>query len=61
MSAESSPKIVIVDDSSVRSAILEEGLREAGHRHVIRIEGTEHLLERIYAIERGVLTERALP
>ena len=30
MSAESSPKIVIVDESPIRAAILQEGLREAG-------------------------------
>ena len=53
--SESNLKIVIVDDSPVRSAILEEGLREAGHRHVIRVEGTDNLLERIYAIDPDVI------
>lgn len=53
--SESNLKIVIVDDSPVRAAILEEGLREAGHRLVIRIEGTEHLLERIYAVDPDVI------
>ncbi len=55
MLSESNLKIVIVDDSPVRAAILEEGLREAGHRLVIRIEGTEHLLERIYAVDPDVI------
>ena len=55
MTSDSNLKIVIVDDSPVRAAILEEGLREAGHAHVIRIEGTENLLERIYAIDPDVI------
>ena len=55
MSAESSPKIVIVDDSSVRAAILEEGQREAGYVNVVRIEGTTKLLARIYAIDPDVI------
>ena len=48
-------KIVIVDKSPVRSAILEDGLREAGHVHVIRIDDTAHLLARIYAIDPDVI------
>src|SRR5213082_13276 len=55
MSAESSPKIVIVDESPIRAAILEEGLREAGHINVVRIEGTAKLLARIYAIDPDVI------
>ena len=55
MLSDSNLKIVIVDDSPVRAAILEEGLREAGHRHVVRVEGTENLLERIYAIDPDVI------
>ena len=33
-------KIVIVDESPVRAAILEEGLREAGYTNVMRIAET---------------------
>ena len=47
--------IVIVDDSPVRAAILEEGLREAGYVNVVRIEGTTKLLARIYAIDPDVI------
>jgi two-component system, response regulator / RNA-binding antiterminator len=47
--------IVIVDDSPVRAAILEEGLREAGYVNVVRIEGTAKLLARIYAIDPDVI------
>jgi two-component system, response regulator / RNA-binding antiterminator len=48
-------KIVIVDESAVRAAILEEGLREAGYAHVIRIAETGNLLKRIYAIDPDVI------
>jgi two-component system, response regulator / RNA-binding antiterminator len=51
----SSLKIVIVDESPVRAAILEEGLREAGHKHVQRIAETERLLGRIYEIDPDVI------
>jgi two-component system, response regulator / RNA-binding antiterminator len=48
-------KIVIVDKNPVRAAILEEGVREAGHVHVVRIDETSHLLARIYAFEPDVI------
>jgi two-component system, response regulator / RNA-binding antiterminator len=52
---DASLNIVIVDDSPVRAAILEEGLREAGYVNVVRIEGTAKLLARIYAIDPDVI------
>ena len=52
---DASLNIVIVDDSPVRAAILEEGLREAGYVNVVRIEGTGKLLARIYAIDPDVI------
>lgn len=55
MNHEANLKIVLVDESPVRAAILEEALREAGHRHVIRIEETADLLARIYAIDPDVI------
>lgn len=48
-------KIVIVDESPVRSAIIEEGLREAGFIQVSRIEEMTNLLARIYAIDPDVI------
>ena len=48
-------KIVIVDESAIRGAILEEGLHEAGFRHVVRIGETKNLLARIYAIDPDVI------
>src|SRR2546425_12664660 len=48
-------KIVIVDLNPVRAAILEEGLREAGHVHVVRIDETSHLLTRICTLDPDVI------
>ena len=55
MSAEQSPKIVIVDESPIRAAILEEGLREAGYTEVVRISEMQSLLSRIYALDPDVI------
>ena len=55
MSAESSPKIVIVDESPIRAAILEEGLREAGYVDVHHIREMQNLLARIYALDPDVI------
>jgi response regulator NasT len=48
-------KIVIVDASPVRAAILADGLREAGFTQVMRIEETSNLLARIYSIDPDVV------
>jgi two-component system, response regulator / RNA-binding antiterminator len=48
-------KVVIVDESPVRAAILEDGLREAGFSQVVHIEGTNNLLTRVYAIDPDVI------
>ena len=48
-------KIVIVDESPVRAAILEDGLREAGFSQVVHIEGTSNLLARVYALDPDVI------
>jgi response regulator NasT len=48
-------KIVIVDESPVRAAILADGLREAGFTQVIRIEETANLLARIYSVDPDVV------
>ena len=48
-------KIVIVDESPVRAAILIDGLREAGFSHVVHIESTHNLLARIYKIDPDVI------
>lgn len=48
-------KIVIVDESPIRGAIIEEGLREAGYGQVVRLSETASLLARIYAIDPDVI------
>src|SRR3981189_1051545 len=55
MGAESSPKIVIVDESPIRAAILEEGLREAGYTGVVHISEMQSLLARIYSLDPSVV------
>ena len=55
MDAEQSPKIVIVDESPIRAAILEEGLREAGYTGVMHISEMQSLLARIYALDPDVI------
>jgi two-component system, response regulator / RNA-binding antiterminator len=52
---DTSLKIAIVDESPIRAAILEDGLREAGFQQVVRIEETTSLLERIYALDPDVI------
>lgn len=48
-------KIVIVDESPVRAAILADGLREAGFTQVVRLEETANLLAHIYAVDPDVI------
>src|SRR5512142_2410819 len=55
MGADQSPKIVIVDESPIRAAILEEGLREAGFTGVVHISEMQSLLARIYALDPDVI------
>ncbi len=48
-------RIVVVDRNPMRAAIIEDGLREAGHRNVRRIEDTEGLEDRLRGIEADVV------
>ena len=48
-------KIVIVDESPIRAAILTDGLREAGFIQVIHLNETANLLARVYAIDPDVI------
>jgi response regulator NasT len=48
-------KILIVDESPIRAAILEEGLREAGFKDVQRIAETHNLLKRVYAADPDII------
>jgi two-component system, response regulator / RNA-binding antiterminator len=51
----SAVKIVVVDESPIRAAILKEGLREAGFLDVDHIAETHSLLRRIYTIDPDVI------
>src|SRR5258708_25689243 len=55
MGAETSPKIVIVDESPIRAAILEQGWRGGGFSGVGHISETQSLLARIYALDPEVI------
>jgi response regulator NasT len=48
-------RIAVVDKNPLRAAILEEGLRAAGHMSVVRIDDTAELLDRIRAIDPDVI------
>ena len=52
---DSTLKIASVDESPIRAAILEDGLREAGFVQVERITETRTLLARIYALDPDVI------
>ena len=43
------------DESPIRAAILEEGLREAGYTSVVRISEMQSLLARIYALDPDII------
>ena len=55
MGADTSPKIVIVDESPIRAAILQEGLREAGYTEVVHLSQMQSLLARIYALDPDII------
>ena len=52
---DSTLRIAIVDESPIRAAILEDGLREAGFIQVERITETRNLLAHIYALDPDVI------
>ena len=47
--------IAVIDKNPLRAAVLEEGLRAAGHTSVVHIDDTAELLERIRAIDPDVI------
>src|SRR5689334_9157403 len=55
MGAEQTPKIVIIDESPIRAAILEEGLREAGYTEVVQVNEMRSLLARISALDPDII------
>ncbi len=52
---ERSPRIAIVDESAVRSTMIEEGLREAGYVDIVRIGEMQGLLAALVAADPEVI------
>ena len=55
VSMESSLKVLLVDESPIRAAIIEDGLREGGFSHVVRLASTDMLVRRINEIDPDVV------
>lgn len=53
--AERSIRIAVIDESPLRAAILEDGLREAGYTDVTRIEDMTGLLRKLALIDPEVI------
>lgn len=53
--ADPSLTVLVIDESPARAAILEDGLREAGHVSVVRLETTHELLRRVFEIDPDVI------
>ena len=52
---DSKLKVLLVDESPVRAAIIEEGLRDGGFTHVVRLATTDMLVKRIHEIDPDVV------
>lgn len=48
-------KILVIDENPIRAAILEEGLRDAGHPDVTVLQETSGLVNKIYALDPDVI------
>ncbi len=53
--ADTTLTILVIDENPTRAQILEDGLREAGHVDVVRLETTHELLRRIFEIDPDVI------
>ena len=54
-SADSTLKILVIDETPIRRAILESGLKEAGFVNVTTLDSASHLVEQIYKIDPDVI------
>ena len=52
---EADLRVLIVDQNLMRASILEEGLREAGYRHLVVVRDMQNLLRRIVDEEPDVI------
>lgn len=48
-------RILVIDDNRIRAAVIEEGLREAGHDHVFVVHDMTGIARRIAEIEPDVI------
>ncbi len=53
--ADTSLTILVIDENPARAQILEDGLRDAGHVAVVRLETTHELLRRVFEIDPDVI------
>jgi response regulator NasT len=53
--ADGELKILVIDDNPVRAAVIEAGLREAGHSHIALISDMRGLLRRVADAEPDVI------
>jgi two-component system, response regulator / RNA-binding antiterminator len=53
--AEASLSILVIDENRTRAAIIEDALRDAGHRHVIVVRETAGLVRRIEEAKPDVI------
>lgn len=54
-SADSTLKILVIDETPIRRAILESGLKEAGFVNVTMLDSASHLVEQIYTLDPDVI------
>ncbi len=47
--------ILVIDENPVRTAILEDGLREAGYRKIVSLDSTHELLRKVFSIDPDVI------
>lgn len=54
-SADSALKILVIDETPIRRAILEAGLKEAGFDNVTSLDSATGLIEQIYKLDPDVI------
>ena len=54
-SADSALKILVIDETPIRRAILETGLKEAGFANVTTLDSANRLVEQIYRLDPDVI------
>lgn len=53
--ADKTLTILVIDENPARAAVLEDGLREAGHSAVVHLDTTREMLRRIFEIDPDVI------